>query len=124
MEESKEGCISALYNEQATQILKIFDGLLIKVGSCMTVLAGLQKEDASTGASALLSASADLFQLLITELKGFTNTLPESTRSLQALIFGGVVCPALDALVLLLKQKMPSLKKKKGGLSDSAKAVQ
>lgn len=41
MEESKEGCISALYNEQATQILKIFDGLLIKVGSCMTVLAGL-----------------------------------------------------------------------------------
>ena len=39
-------------------------------------------------------------------------------------MFGGVVCPALDALVLLLKQKMPSLKKKKGALPESSKAIQ
>jgi hypothetical protein len=40
-----------------------------------------------------------------------------------AVIFGSVVCPALDALVLLLKTKMPSMKKK-GAVSTQVKALQ
>lgn len=50
LEEKKEGCISAHYDDQNAQIHQIFAGLLNKVSSCMSVLAGLQKEDPSTEA--------------------------------------------------------------------------
>jgi len=86
--------------------MQIFDRILNKVASCMISLTSLQKADAASGndnASALLSTCAGLLTDLITELKGFVNIAQENTRSLQALIFGGVVCPALDALVLLFK---------------------
>ena len=38
-------------------------------------------------------------------------------------MFGSVVCPAMDALTLLLKHKMPSFKKK-GAVPSSVKTVQ
>ena len=44
-------------------------------------------------------------------------------RSLMALFVGSLVCPVLDALSYLMKLKMPSLKKKKGGLPEKIKQV-
>ena len=37
---------------------------------------------------------------------------------------GSLVCPALDALAELLKQKLPSMKKKKGAVPDALKLAQ
>jgi len=41
----------------------------------------------------------------------------------MALFVGSLVCPILDALAYLMKLKMPSLKKKKGGLPEKIKQV-
>jgi|688.fasta_scaffold529845_2 hypothetical protein len=42
-------------------------------------------------------------------------------RSIMALFVGSLVCPILDSLAYLMKLKMPSLKKKKGGLHEKIK---